>query len=185
MSAMKYIGIAALVGAAVAIGANKDPILAGLNTLLHQPATPTAGQGRIVTVDVAQLLNAQRRLASGILQGRKDAEAEIISSLQTVSARLYDTIEEVAGPGTLVVVKQAVVVPAGTEDITVRVMERLNLPQDVPTINPNALLEPTGQTNLSLTNAPANYERNALREVQEYHARGKGAEDRETKDLLP
>jgi hypothetical protein len=184
---MKYIGIVALVGVAIAIGAKKDSILEGMNTLLHRPAGAAAGAPpRIVTVDVAQLLNAQRRLAAGLLKGGgTEEQGEVISSIQSVSARLYETIEQVAGPGTLVVVKQAVVVPAGTQDITKLVMEKLNLPQDVPTINPNAMIEPSGQTNLALTRGPANYEKNARSEVQEYRERGKGAGDRETKDLLP
>lgn len=110
---------AALVLALFTVGARFVPALA-----------PTVGV-QVVTFDVLKYTNAQRAVASAFV--RKDSDQTQASELLlNLSERTRSAIEEVAGPGTLVVLKQAVV-QGQTEDITAEVLERLGLPADVPT----------------------------------------------------
>lgn len=166
--------------AAAALGTQKDKIVSSAKNLMHVTSRDHIG-ARIVTVDVAKLLNAQRMLAAGLLSG-KDAD---ITTIQAVGQNLGAVIEQVAGAGTLVLVKQAVVVPAGTPDITDTVMQKLGLPTDAPTLDTGSYLEPTGDTMLMATKAPKQNRDNSKREVSDFIERNRGAGDKKTSDALP
>lgn len=85
----------------------------------------------IVTLDIVRLSNAQRAVASTFIKPSAN-QGEAIELLTDLPERTRKTIEEVAGRGTLVVLKQAVV-QGQTQDITTEVLKRLGLPDAVPT----------------------------------------------------
>lgn len=92
--------------------------------------TVGAGVG-VVSFDVIKYTNAQRAVASTFL--KRDADIGHANELLLdLPKRTRDAISEVAGDGTLVVVKQAVV-QGQTMDITDQVLKKLGLPTDVPT----------------------------------------------------
>ena len=84
---------------------------------------------RIVTFDSIKYINAQRAIMSKYLKGTEDSAPEVINQL---SDRSKTAIRTIAGPNTLVVLKQAVV-QGETHDITDEVLKELGLPTDVPT----------------------------------------------------
>jgi hypothetical protein len=84
----------------------------------------------VVSFDVLKFTNSQRAIASAFIKPGSDLSgAELLLQLPK---RTRVAIEEVAGSGTLVVVKQAVV-QGQTRDITDDVLKKLGLPTDVPT----------------------------------------------------
>lgn len=90
----------------------------------------TPPQVRVVTFDVLKYENAERAQAMKLMgQGGAGAVAPMLSY---VSKRLNTAIEQAAGPGTLVVLSQAVV-QGQTRDITDQVLKELGLPTKVPT----------------------------------------------------
>lgn len=93
-----------------------------------------AAGSRIVLIDVAKLMNAQRSLASQLIGGDNPAVA---STIAQVGNRTLDVIRRVAGTNAIVLVKQAVVTTTGAAlpDITAEVLKRLGLPTDVPTVH--------------------------------------------------
>ncbi len=90
----------------------------------------------IVTFDVVKFANAQRAVASAFLKKGSDM-AEANALFTNLSERTRKTITEVAGAGTLVMVKQTVV-QGGGRDITNEVLAKLGLPTDTPTKDPTA-----------------------------------------------
>ena len=87
-------------------------------------------QVRVVTFDVLKYENAERAQAMKLMgQGGAGAVAPMLSF---VSKRLTAAIEKAAGPGTLVVLSQAVV-QGQTRDITDQVLKELGLPTKAPT----------------------------------------------------
>lgn len=87
-------------------------------------------QVRVVTFDVLKYENSERAQAMKLMgQGGAGAVAPMLSY---VSKRLDTAIRETAGPGTLVVLSQAVV-QGQTRDITDQVLKELGLPTKVPT----------------------------------------------------
>jgi len=85
----------------------------------------------VVTFDVLRYTSAQRAVASAFI-GRNDEDvAQANELLTTLPQRARAVIAEVAGPDTLVVLKQAVV-QGQTRDITDEVLKRLGLPLNVP-----------------------------------------------------
>lgn len=92
----------------------------------------------VVTFDAIKFTNAQRILASkfmvnGIGQGGGSTDQILILNQ---SSRVEEIIREVAGPKTMVLVKQAVV--ASTyPDITDEVLSRLGLPTNTPSSLPD------------------------------------------------
>jgi hypothetical protein len=92
----------------------------------------------VVTFDAIRFTNAQRVLASkfmvhGLGQGGATSDQALILNQ---SSRVEKTIREVAGPKTIVLVKQAVV--ASTyPDITDEVLTRLGLPTNTPSTLPD------------------------------------------------
>jgi hypothetical protein len=114
---------------ALVIAASLAVVVALLLIRLFPPAAAAPG---VVTFDVIKYMNAQRRVASVFLSGDAASKAEAGTLLLGVSRRTRQVIEQVAGPGTLVLVKQGVVAGHG-RDITDEVLTRLGLPTDVPT----------------------------------------------------
>lgn len=91
----------------------------------------SAGRVDAVTFDVVRFSNAQRAVASAFIKKDQDI-AEANDLLLGLSERTRKTIADVAGPNTMVLVKQSVV--QGVEvDITEEVLKRLGLPLNVPT----------------------------------------------------
>lgn len=98
------------------------------------PTAPT--HVNVVTFDVLKFTNAQRAIASTFLKPDVDI-SKVNEVLLNLPARTREVIEEVAGSGTLVVIKQAVV-QGQTSDITEEVLNRLGLPTNVPTSDATA-----------------------------------------------
>lgn len=90
----------------------------------------------VVSFDVIKYTNAQRAVASSFLRPGADVSApnELLLNLPE---RTREAIRAVAGPGALVVVKQAVV-QGQTVDVTDEVLKRLGLPVNVPTADGTA-----------------------------------------------
>ena len=101
-----------------------------------------SGTPNIVTFDVAKLANAERAIASNLIaKNEKANESAII--LTKVGKKAEAMISEVAGPNTIVLVKQTVV-GYNLPDITDEVLTRLELPTDVITYSPSdTVLRPT------------------------------------------
>lgn len=99
----------------------------------------------VVSFDVIKYANAQRAVASTFI--KKDADIAAANEvLLDLPARTREAIQSVAGPGALVVVKQAVV-QGQTADITDEVLKKLGLPTNVPTADATAYtldVAPTG-----------------------------------------
>ena len=97
----------------------------------------TAPTARIVTIDPVELANAERALASKLLTRHGNhpaARQRITLKLFRVGREMRATIRKVAGPGTIVLVKQAVIA-GSVPDITKTVLTRLGLPAKVPTVD--------------------------------------------------
>lgn len=95
----------------------------------------TAGRGgpKIVTLDAVKLVNAERAAVSGML-GKGAPHDDIALRMLRIGHEVGKTIRRIAGPGTIVLVRQAVV--AGKlPDITDRVLRALGLPTKVPTVD--------------------------------------------------
>ncbi len=82
----------------------------------------------VVSFDVLKLANAQRKLS---LASSLDPNTDILIQLRRVGSKTQQIISEVAGPNTIVVVKQAVVSRANVPDITDEVLKKLDLPTNV------------------------------------------------------
>lgn len=105
---------------------------------------------QVVVFDIIKYTNAQRAVASKLLAG---AEAERLDSgamLLELSRRTRDTIEKIAGPDRVVLVKQAVLI-GNAPDITDAVLLDLGLPTDVATVSPSDVIGDTAPTWLSLS----------------------------------
>lgn len=89
------------------------------------------GTPAVVSFDVMRYANAQRAVASAFLKPGAD-QTSANETLLGLSERTRKVIEEAAGPGTLVVLKQAVI-QGQTRDITEEVLTKLGLPTNVPT----------------------------------------------------
>lgn len=97
---------------------------------------------KVVSFDIIKFLNSQRAIASQFMTPNSPGATESAEIFASLSDRTRSTIAAVAGPDTLVIIKQAVV-QGQTLDITDQVLERLNLPIAVPTQDPGVLLDPT------------------------------------------
>lgn len=102
----------------------------------------------VAVFDVVKFANAQRALASRFIGKRDDAnEGGVL--LMALSKKTTAAIEKIAGPGTLVLVKQGVV-NGQQVDITDAVLTELGLPTDVPTVDPIKYIEEVAPTMLML-----------------------------------
>jgi hypothetical protein len=106
------------------------------------------GSVNVAVFDVIKFANAQRALASRFI-GRTENASEGGALLLQVSAKTAAAIEKIAGPGTLVLVKQGVV-STGQIDITDDVLTELGLPTNVPTAEPLKYLTEVAPTMLML-----------------------------------
>lgn len=102
----------------------------------------------VVVFDVVKLANAQRAVASSFINP-STAAPDAATALMNMQKSTRATIERVAGKGTVVLVKQAVV-SSDLPDITDAVLRELGLPTDVPTQNPTAYTLDEAPTNLNL-----------------------------------
>lgn len=110
-----------------------------------------------VVFDVIKLANAQRAIASAMLK-QDEAGAESAQILLDVSKRTRQAIVKVAGPNTLVLVKQGVVSPE-MKDITDDVLKELGLPTKVPTQDTMGYLTDFAPTYLSMFQQPGTKEK--------------------------
>lgn len=95
------------------------------------PALAPHASVSVASFDIVKYTNAQRAVASAFLRPNTDA-AKTNELLLGLPERTREAIEDAAGPGTLVVLKQAVI-QGQTLDITDDVLTRLGLPTNVPT----------------------------------------------------
>lgn len=102
----------------------------------------------VVTLDVVKLANAQRQMASAFIRP-DSAPPDAAASLMTMQKATRTVIDKVAGKGTLVLVKQAVV-SQNVPDITDAVLRELGLPTNAPTQDPTAYTLDEAPTNLAL-----------------------------------
>lgn len=94
-------------------------------------AVGAGGSLQAVTFDIVKFSNAQRAVASAFIKKGSDI-AEANDLLLGLSERTREAIASVAGPNTVVLVKQSVA--QGVErDITDEVLKKLKLPVNVPT----------------------------------------------------
>ena len=133
-------------------------VIATLLLIRFLPSTNGVdGSVAVVTFDVVKYTNAQRAVASTFLNPRGEV-AQANELLLDLSKRTREAIQDVAGPGTLVVVHQ-VVVQGHARDITDDVLKKLGLPTDVPTadatryaldVAPTMVLSPPPKLNLPM-----------------------------------
>lgn len=109
-----------------------DRIASHLPSFSSSSASAVSGHP-IVVVDVARLLNAQRRMAVQI--GQPNEPSDAVSTVARAGRQASAVIREVAGPNAIVIVRQAVVSwPGKIPDITDEVVDLLGLPADTATI---------------------------------------------------
>lgn len=106
-------------------------VAAVLLLLRFTPLAAAGGPPAVASFDVLKYTNAQRAVASSFLKPSEDV-SRTNELLLNLPERTRQVITDVAGRGTLVVVKQAVV-QGQTRDITDEVLKQLGLPADVPT----------------------------------------------------
>lgn len=112
------------------------------------------GSLTVVTFDVVKYANATRAVASNFLkQDAQAATADAGTLLLNLPERTREVIARIAGPGTLVMVKQGVVQGQST-DITDEVLKTLGLPTNVPTQDNAAYALDVAPTMLHLMPAP-------------------------------
>lgn len=117
-----------------------------LTVLRMVPAAAPSVSVSVVSFDIIKFTNAQRAVASTFLKPNADVTVpnELLLNLPQ---RTREAIQEVAGPGALVVVKQAVV-QGQTQDITDEVLKKLGLPLNVPTADATSYALDMAPTNL-------------------------------------
>jgi len=101
----------------------------------------------MVTFDVIKYTNSQRAVASKFLNKNPEAISQANELLIDLPERSKKAIEKVAGPGTLVVIKQSVV-QGQYKDITDEVLDLLKLPKNVPTSDSTQYVMDTYATDL-------------------------------------
>jgi hypothetical protein len=99
--------------------------------LRFSPLSSPQGPLNVVTFDIVRYTNAQRAVAAVFLNKGAD-QGMAAETLTGLSDRTHTAIMDVAGPGTVVLLKQAVV-QGQMRDITSAVLKKLRLPTDVPT----------------------------------------------------
>lgn len=102
----------------------------------------------VVVFDVVRLANAQRMVASAFIKP-ETASPDAATSLMAMQKQTREVIRRIAGPGTVVLVKQAVV-SDHLPDITDAVLKELGLPLNAPTQNVSQYLLDEAPTNLTL-----------------------------------
>ena len=133
------------------------------------------GADHLVVLDAVKLVNAERA-ALPMLSKQSGSDAAI--ALMDIGKRMQPAIEKAAGPGAVVVVKQAVVL-GDLPDITDQVIKELNLPTNAPTVDLSKYLE-TAPTTDALTGAAALWEQRQNAMIQAHH----NAEERSAHDAV-
>ncbi len=146
----------------------------------NAPFVPQMSPPSIVAFDVTRLANAQRALAAGLLGQDSDA----LLSLSRIGRESEVAIREIAGPDTVVLVKQAIVT-GEVLDITDAVLTRLGLPTNVPTVDPMRYLKDLAPTELSLSASRLVVEDRARQAVRNHEDRVQDAKDSRLEKLLP
>lgn len=100
---------------------------------------------RIVTFDVIKLVNAQRMIAGGLIVN--DTDSFVL--LNRVGKTTEQIIRSVAGEGTIVIIKAAMV-NSDIPDITDEVLVSLGLPTDAPGLDLGALLDKENKRSLDM-----------------------------------
>ena len=103
-------------------------------------------RANVVSFDVVKLANAQRKLS---LASNLNPDTDILVQLKRVGTKTQKIISEVAGPNTIVVVKQAVVSQVNVPDITDEVLKRLDLPTNVKSADVDTPSELIGDPDMS------------------------------------
>ena len=149
-----------------------------------------AGQGnkqvaqRFVTIDPVELANAERAVASKLLTSHADHQA-ISLKLFRVGHELRSTIRQVAGSGTVVLVKQAVIL-GGVPDITKQVLVKLGLPVNAPTVDVTKYLtQDVAQTTASLSQIGPALAARAAKQEQSTQAAAESEARQRSDQLLP
>ncbi|WP_018234305.1 OmpH family outer membrane protein [Thioalkalivibrio thiocyanodenitrificans] len=143
-------------------------LLAGMSAYLvyTQFKPPGASHGQVVSLDPTRLANAQRAIAAGLITSE---DTDVLVALNRIGRQSQSVIQEIAGPQTIVLVKQAIVA-GDVYDITDEVLEALGLPTDVPTVDPMRYVEDVAPVDIGLTimrEATARNEEQRLREHNE------------------
>lgn len=156
----------------IAIAVMLSTIIACVLAILNR----SSGSTDFVVIDVARIQAAQTKIASDML-GREDAAGETITKLAQISTNVQKVILDTAGPGRVVLVKQAVVA-TNLPDITDAVLTTLGLPLDV-VVN-YKLQMPSGD----VSTAAVATQRSAVKDFAERPA-GATAADSKLKSVLP
>lgn len=128
-----WVGIAALL--VLVVFQNRAVIRSAIPSFSGASAeAPPQGARPLVTIDMAQVMNAQRALASRLSGDNPDGEAA--STLSRSGRNMEAAIRQAAGPDAVVIVAQAVVSwPGQMPDITDEVIDTLGLPEDAPSVS--------------------------------------------------
>ena len=97
------------------------------------------GSPQIATFDIFKYINAQRAVAEAFVKPSSSDSLTASQILADMPSKTRDAIAQVAGPRTLVVIKQAVV-QGQARDITDQVLRLLGLPTNVPSTVSNLSL---------------------------------------------
>lgn len=113
-------------------------------------ASPVLGSERVVVFDAVKFANAQRKVAAAFL--RNDMPA--VSNPLAVQGETQQVIRTIAGRGTIVLLKQAVLI-TDVPDITDDVLRAMKLPTDVPSFDPaKVVLDPAPTQLFTAPGAP-------------------------------
>lgn len=113
-------------------------------------ASPVLGSERVVVFDAVKFANAQRKVAAAFL--RNDMPA--VSNPLAVQEETQQVIRAIAGRGTIVLLKQAVLL-TDVPDITDDVLRAMKLPTDVPSFDPaKVILDPAPTQLFTAPGAP-------------------------------
>lgn len=145
-------------------------------------AVPGAAPPQIVTFDVAKLTNAQRAIAAGLLD--ESAAGDAVVRITQIGNMTDAAIAKVAGPDTVVLVRQAVV-RGELRDITGAVLKELGLPEDVPTVDPMRYLRDVAPTDIVNSLTARVVEENAKRRIREHNETVDDQRRRASEALLP
>lgn len=102
---------------------------------------------KIVTFDVIKLVNAQRKIAGGVMIN--DTDSFVL--LNRVGKTTEQIIRSIAGEGTVVIIKAAMI-NSDIPDITDEVLISLGLPTDAPGLDLGVLLDKENQKSLDEAN---------------------------------
>ena len=108
----------------------------------------TSPAPKVVTFNIARFINAERAVASGLLLKKGESAQNAAIVLAKVSKMVRATIQDEAGPNTLVLVKQGVV-NGNVPDITTKVLVKLGLPTKEPSQSPMRYATQIAPTDIS------------------------------------